>query len=392
MARDPLGKVIQGTVDATNSESATQTLQNDGFTVLKLEEDDQGLSLFPRRIKKNDIIFLTSQLAVMVDTGINLAAALEGIGEQEENPTLKSILRVLKNKVEAGEDFSLALASYPKHFDKTYISLVKSSEQTGTLGETLEQIATYLRKELDNRNKVKAALTYPLVMLCLAVGVTIFLLTFVMPKFTPLFKRKGVELPTPTIIMMAASESLINYWYLWLLGVAALVIGFLYGRKTEPGRKILDWIKINLPIVGPMFRKVTISRSLHTLGAMVKNGVAMLEAIKLSSEVAGNYYYEQVWMRVHEEITNGRRIADALVEEPLFPKTLVQMIGAGEETGKLDYVLKKVSTYYDGEVETSLKTVTSLIEPLLIMVMGSVVGTIGLSLLLPIFSLSRGGH
>ena len=170
----------------------------------------------------------------------------------------------------------------------------------------------------------------------------------------------------------------------------ALVLTYVFGRKTETGRKFLDWLKINLPVIGPMTRKVTLSRCVRTLGTMVASGVSMLEAIRLTSEIASNWYYERAWLAVLEQITEGRRIADALQEEKdLFPPTLVQMIGAGEETGKLDIVLAKVSAYYDREVETTLKATTSLIEPLMICAMGVIVGGIALGLLMPIFQLSR---
>jgi len=387
-ARDPLGKVREGEIDADTIEVAAQRLRQDGLAILHLDEDTDG-SLFPRRVSKSDIIYLTSQLAVMVDTGITLSTALAGISEQEENPTLKKILIDLQRSVESGDDFSSALGRYPALFDKTFISLVKASEATGTLGEMLERIAAYLRKELETRGKVRAALAYPTVMLVLAIAVTVFLLTFVLPKFTPLFSRQGMQLPKPTIVMMALSHYLIDFWYLWIVGLVGGTIGFVYGKKTEPGRKIWDWIKISTPIVGPMFRKVTISRSVRTLGTMIASGVPMLEAIQLSAAVAGNYYFERLWMDVQIHVMAGNQICEALARNRLFPRMLVQMISSGEETGKLDMVLVKVSNYFDQEVETSLKTVTSMIEPIMITVMGVIVGGIGLGMLLPIFSLSK---
>ena len=218
---------------------------------------------------------------------------------------------------------------------------------------------------------------------------TIFLLTYILPKFTPLFKSKGTQLPRPTLILMSLSDAILGYWYLWLIGVAAAIALFLYGRKTKPGRKILDWIKINTPIVGPMFRKVAISRGIRTLGTMLGSGVPVMESIRLAGAVSSNIYYEQLWGNVLDEVAGGKRICEILKGNPLFPRVLVQMISAGEDTGKLDEVLQKVSAYYDREVETSLKATTSLIEPIMISVMGVVVGTIGLALMLPIFSLSK---
>jgi type IV pilus assembly protein PilC len=347
------------------------------------------VDLLPRRIKLNDIIFVTSQLAVMVETGINVSTALGSIAEQEANPALKHVLLDLRGRVEAGEDLSSALARHPKQFDKTYVALIKAAEQTGKLGEMLETVSSYLRSQLETRQKVRAAMAYPSIMAVLAVGVTIFLLTYILPKFEPLFTKKGVKLPKPTIVMMAASDILLDYWPLWIALAVGLLATWFFGRKTQTGRQAIDWLMINIPIIGPMCRKVTISRSLRTLGTMVASGVSMLDAIRLTGEVAGNYYYEQIWMRVLNEITQGNRIVESLRHETLMPPTLVQMIGAGEETGKLDTVLAKVSGYYDREVETSLKATTSLIEPLMICIMGVIVGGIALGLLMPIFQLSR---
>lgn len=389
--RDPLGNVHDGTLEATNADDATQQLRRDGFQVLELDEADGEADggLFPRRVSKSEVIYLTSQLSIMVDTGITLSAALSGILEQEQNPTLRKTLTELKSSVEGGEDFSAALARYPKLFDRTYVSLVKAGEATGTMGQMLDRVATYLRKELETRGKVRAAMAYPMVMMLMAMGVTIFLLTYILPKFTPLFAARGAQLPMPTKIMMGISHVILGYWYLWLAGLVAAVTGFLAGRRTEPGRRLLDWVKIRLPILGPMFRKVAISRSIRTLGTMLGSGVPMLDSLRLSAEVSGNYHYEKLWQEVLHQVTSGKRICEVLAANSLFPRVLVQMIASGEETGKLDYVLERVSTHYDQEVETALKTATSLIEPIMISVMGVIVGGIGLALLLPIFSLSK---
>ncbi len=387
--RDPLGNTHDGVIGAATIEEASQQLSRDGFQVVEIDEADGAGGLLPQGVSKNDIIYVTCQLAIMVDTGITLATALSGIVEQEANPTLRRLLVDLRDRVEAGEDFSRALARHPKHFDKTYISLVKASEATGTLGATLERIAEYLRKEVETRAKVRAAMAYPAVMMVMAAGVTVFLLTYILPKFTPLFQSKGTELPGPTLLMMTLSDALLGYWYLWLAGAAVLLAGFVYGKRTEVGTRALDWIRINAPIVGPMSRKVTISRSIRTLGTMLRSGVPVMDAIKLAGEVSGNYYYESLWEHVLHEVTGGKRMCEVLAGNPLFPRVLVQMIASGEETGKLDSVLERVSVYYDREVETAIKATTSMIEPIMIALMGVVVGTIGLALLLPIFSLSR---
>jgi type IV pilus assembly protein PilC len=388
--RDPLGNVLNGRLDAASQDDAAQQLRRDGFQVLDLDEAD-GEGLFGSHISRNDIIYTTAQLAIMVDTGITLSAALAGIVEQEQNPGLRRVLNDLKDAVESGDDFSSALARFPKLFDKTYVSLIKASEATGTLGPMLERISCYLRKEAESRGKVRAAMAYPMVMMVLATGVTIFLLTYILPKFTPLFKAKGKLLPGPTRLMMGLSDAILGYWPFWIAGIALVVVGLLYARRTESGRMFFDLLKIRLPILGPMFRKIAISRSIRTLGTMLASGVSILDSLKLCGEVAGNYHYERLWDIVRDQVTSGKRVCEVLSGHPLFPRVLVQMIAAGEETGKLDYVLERVSTYYDQEVDTALKTTTSLIEPIMISVMGLVVGTIGLALMLPIFSLSKPG-
>jgi len=388
--RDPLGKVHEGLLEAGSLEDAAQQLRRDGFQILELQEAEQSEgSLWPRRVSKQELIYFTTQLALMVDTGIPLATAIGGILEQETNPTLRKVLEQLKKSIEAGEDFSAALAEHPKLFDRTYVALVKASEASGALGSMLDRIAGYLRKELETRGRVRAAMAYPMVMLVLAIGVTIFLLTYILPKFIPLFASRGVELPKMTRMVMGVSHVLTDYWYFWLAGLVLLIVGFSWGRRTPVGRQMLDWVKIQMPILGPMFRKVAISRSLRTLGTMLASGVPMLDSLRLSAEVAGNCHYEQLWNRVLDQVTGGKRICEVLVTSPLFPRVLVQMIAAGEETGQLHVVLQRVSAYYDQEVEMAIKTATSMIEPLMISLMGVVVGGIGMALLLPIFSLSR---
>ena len=392
--RDTKGKVLDGELDAPNLEAASQQLRQDGFSVVELEtaeDQDSGEGLFPRRISKNEIIYITSQLAVMADTGITLSTALQGIREQEENPTLKRVLGELQSAVESGEDFSTALSKHPKLFNKTYVSLIRASEATGTMAEMLERIAGYLRKETETVGRVRAALAYPAVMLVVATGVTIFLLTYVLPKFAPLFNRPGAKLPGVTKFMMVASDSLLGWWWAWLGGITLAIVGLYFFRKTPTGRRTIDTIKLRLPLMGTLFRKVAISRSIRTLGTMMASGVPVLEAIKLSADVSGNYHFEKLWQDVGNQVTEGNRIADSLMRSRLFPRMLIQMIKSGEETGKLDTVMLKISNFYDQEVETTLKSVTSMIEPIMITVMGVIVGGIGMALLLPIFSLSKPG-
>src|SRR5438552_6286499 len=227
-ANDPLGELVEGTMEVSSREEAIARLKREGLNVLELEEQSGGFELMPRRIRQAEIIFTTNQLAVMVETGITLSQALGSIAEQEGNPALRKVLLDLKSSVESGDDFSTALSRHSKHFDKTYISLIKASEQTGTLGQMLDTVSIYLRSQLETRQKIRAAMAYPGVMATLALGVTILLLTYILPKFEPLFSRKGVKLPKITIFMMQASNLLLNYWPYWIVGAVALILTYVF--------------------------------------------------------------------------------------------------------------------------------------------------------------------
>lgn len=393
-ARDPMGNLLEGDVDATSEDDAKEQIRREGLTLLDLSGESAGfqLQLFAPRVKRQTIIYTTNQLGLMVETGITLSTALNSVAQAEDNQTWKKVLEGLRETVESGEDFSTALSRYPKYFDETYVSLVKASESTGTLGEMLDRIATYLRRDFETRAKVRSAMAYPCVMLCMSVGIVIFLLVWVFPRFAPLFDRRGIELPKPTQVMLAISHFLTGYWYVAIGLAVALIVGFIWGKRTGPGREAWDWLKIRIPVLGPMFRKVIIGRSIRTLGAMLAGGVPLLTALELCSRVSVNIHYRRMWERVSDSVTEGKQICAALNGDPLMPSTLVQMIAAGEDTGKIDVVLARVSAFYDSEIEQTLKAATSIIEPVMIGVMGIVVGGIAMSLMLPIFSLSQMPH
>ena len=392
-ARDASGRVREGDIDAASAEEATRKLRQDGLYLLSLNQGAKasastGLALFQKRIKRSDIIYLTNQLAIMIDAGVSLASALEGLSRQTDAPAMQRMLLALKEDVESGETLSGALAKFPRYFDRTYVNLVKASEASGQLGKMLDRIAIQSRGELDTRKQVQGALTYPAAMLVMCVGVSVFLLTYVFPKITPMFESKGLELPTPTKIMMVMSHALTTYWYLFVLGVG-LIAGFIvYAGRHRWGRLAFDWMWLNIPILGAVMRKVAISRSLRTLATTINAGVPMLEALQLSGGVANNLLYEEIWVHVADQVTGGRQIHEALGGNKLFPATLLQMISSGESTGKLGQVLNKVSDYYDREVATSIKSATSMVEPIMVAAMGGIIGTIALGMLLPIFKLS----
>jgi len=325
----------------------------------------------------------------MVSTGISLPNALDGIAAQTDNPTLARVIRDLKGAVEAGQDFSAALARYPKYFDKTCVQLVLAGETSGALGEMLERVVEQGRRDAESRGKVRAALTYPAIMVVASIAASVFLLVYVFPKFTPLFQARGIALPLPTRIMMAVSDFFVYRWYVALALAVAAVGGFLWLSRTRAGRRYLDQAKLNLPVLGPLFRRASLVRSLRTLANMLGAGVPLMQALQLTAQVSGNVWFEEEWERVADGVLEGKQIHQIMESSELFPPTLVQMIAAAEQSGTLDKVLARVADYYDRDLDVAIKSATSVLEPAIIFVMGGVIGTIAMSLMLPIFTLSR---
>lgn len=393
-ASDGAGETRTGVIEATSVSEALRKLRRDGNYVLAIDtatDDiaDEDVGFIPRRVTRREIIYVTSELAVMVETGITLSTAIGNIIEQAENPGLVRVLKELKSAVEAGDDFSSALSRHPKLFDKTFVQLVKASEASGSLGAMLERIVEQGRREMESEGKVRAALAYPMVMLFASIASSIFLLAYVFPKFTPIFKGRGITLPIPTRVMIAISDTLTGFWYLLLGGVFLLIAIFIWFRRTPWGQRIADKLKLNVPVLGNMFRKAAISRSIRTLSTMLSSGVPMLQAIRLCGQVSGNILYEEDWNKIAEGITEGQQIHECMQTNLRFPRALVQMIAAGEQTGKLGPVLTRLSDFYDRELENAIKTTTTMIEPIMVCFMGVVVGSIAMALLLPIFTLSR---
>lgn len=395
--RDASGKIKEGELNAASSAEATKQLRQDGVYILALTEaaarsgsGGAGLALFQRRVSRADIIYLTNQLAIMVDAGVPLSTALDGIAKQAENPSLQRVMQTIQRDVEGGDDLSAALAKHPKLFDTMYVNLVKASEASGLLSQMLERIASQSRKELETIQKVRGALMYPGAMFVMCVGVCTFLLTFVFPKLTPMFATRKLSLPGPTKVMMFVSGVLTEQWY-WIVAALVLIVGaIIYVRSQRWGRFGFDWLWLHLPVFGPLMTKVALSRSMRTLATTINAGVPMLDALQLSGGTANNMLYEESWKNVADKVEAGKQIHEVLEGNKLFPATVVQMISSGEKTGKLGMVLNKVSDYFEREVETSIKTATSMIEPLMVAVMGGVIGTIALAMLLPIFKLSTG--
>jgi len=343
---------------------------------------------FERGPSRKDILNFTNQLAVMVRAGISLQDSLESIAEQNNNQKFKLIVTDLKNRIEAGQSFSQALAEHSAVFSDLYINMVAAAEISGSLSGMLEKLADYLGSEAETRSQIKGACVYPAIIATMAVTVTVFLLCFVLPKFTAIFAGKEHLLPTPTKVLMASSAIMRGYWYLIVAVVGASMWGFWYLIGTKGGRMWWDKTKLRLPLVKTLCRSLYITRSLHTMGVLTKAGVPILNTISITAQIAGNALYKAMWLSVYEEVRQGKKIASSLNQCNLMPDNVTQMIKSGEDSGTMSDVLKDVSDYYAKELKNVIKMVTSMIEPIMIVLMGVLVGFIAMSIILPIFKMS----
>jgi len=394
--RDPGGQVTAGVIEASSIQQATNLLRGRGY-VLNIAATSLNVGNILERVRTvsfqmgpglKDVFTFTNELAVMIKAGINIRNAIGGIAEQIENPKFKQMITQIKLDVEAGQAFSEALAKYPKVFSPLYVNMVRASELSGNFGHMLERVASYLAQQVETRNMIRGAMVYPAIIAVMAVVTTIFLLTFVLPKFTTLFHGKEHLLPKPTVFLIALSDFLRFHWYVVVGAVIALGGTFYYAIRTPTGSFYWDTVKLRVPLFKKMFRALYITRGMHTMGELVNAGVPMLETLAITAEVSGNALYKEMWQEVHSAVKQGGKIAQPLAAGKLLPRNVTQMISAGEESGKLGEVLADISEYYAKELRNTIKSVTAMIEPLMIVIMGALVGFIAMSIILPIFKMS----
>ena len=389
--RDAAGHSRTGVVQAEDIEEASRALRKPGTMVLDIHPEraeDAGLHA-TRRVKRDEVIFFANQLAVMVDTGVILTEALDAIAQQTENPTFQAIVRDLSDDVKGGEEFSRALEKFPKVFSGLFVALMKASEASGTMGTMLVRISGYLTQEREIRKQIKGAMTYPLCMLGFCVLVVVGMLVFILPRFEKIYAGKGAVLPLPTRFLLALSGGLIAYWPIILIGLAGGgVLLYLYVRSPA-GRYAVDKMRISVPLIGRMYRKAYLARTLRTMGAMMTSGVSVLEGLEITARAAGNDVYARIWRDVAEEVKEGATISECLYNCKRLPRTIVQMLDAGERTGKLGLVMNRVAAFCEADLKVAVKTMTGMIEPAMIIIMGFIIGGIAMALLLPIFSLSK---
>ena len=337
---------------------------------------------------RKDILSFTNQIAVMVRAGMSITDSLGAIAEQQQNRKFKAVITDLRDKIEGGRSLSQALAEHPKIFSELYVNMVASAEVSGSLSEMLQKLAEYLDADAETRSQIKGAMVYPIIIAVMAVLVTIFLLTFVLPRFTAIFAGKEHLLPATTKFLMAGSTFLRSYWFLIIPAVGASIGGFLYFIGTNTGRQWWDKTKLVLPLIRTLCRSLYITRGLHTMGVLTGAGVPILDTISITAQISGNVLYKDMWLGVYDEVRQGKKIASSLSRYELMPTNVVQMIRSGEDSGTMSDVLGDVSDYYARELKTVIKTTVSMIEPIMIVLMGILVGFIAMSIVLPIFKMS----
>lgn len=393
-AKDGPKKIIEGSIEAESEQAALSKLTKIGYfpISIKIEKvgeisSSQKFYLF-KKIKLHDLAIFTRQLADLLDSGLTLANALRIIHDQTENKFFKSILSSIRNQVEEGVPFSEAIKLHPKIFSKLYISMSRSGETGGMMGEILNRLADFAETQEQLENKVKAALAYPAVMASVGIVTIFVLITFVIPKIVGMFEDLGQALPLPTTILVNVSDLVINYWYLLLSAIALFVIFFARLKKTKEGQLYIDRIKLGFPVFGQLINKAEIARFSRTLATLLANGVPILESLEVVRDTMQNTVLRKDADGAYALVRDGKSLAVGLSKGKYFPIFITNMIAVGEEGGQLEKALFKVADSYDKQLDNAVKVMTSLLEPILILTMGLVVGFIVISMLLPIFQIN----
>ena len=345
------------------------------------------------RAKSNDLILFTTQLAIMLDSGVILSDALDAIAEQAADAKFKAIILDISERVKGGETFSKAISCYPCTFNSMYISMVRASEASGRMVEMLTVLTSYQSFEADTRKQIRSAMTYPFIMVLMAIAATGTLMFFVLPRFMRIYASRGASLPKLTQVLVGVSKVLGNFEAMTSIVTTIVIVGGVlwYWSRTPGGRRILDGVKIHTPIIGTMFVDMVVTRSMRIMATMVNTGVRLLDAIRVIEGAVDNYYFQQLWAQVDEKIQDGYQLSEAIMiakDSKLISPGIIQMLRAGEKSGRLGEVCDKVSIFYQKQLETSIRNVMTLIEPVMITILGAIIGTIAIALLLPVFRVS----
>jgi type IV pilus assembly protein PilC len=394
--KDKNGKLVEGSLEAENAQLVVSKLRSMGYVPIEIQQTggatlqrELKLPGFSDRVKLKDVAVFSRQFATMINSGLSLLRSLNILAEQTESKALAEIVNQVRMAVEKGSSLSQAMSKHPKAFGRLYVSMVRAGEVGGALDSVLLRLADTIEKQVELRRKVKSAMTYPLVVAILVLTIVAAMLLFVIPMFEGIYKQLGGTLPAPTQFLINLSKFLRNLWYVVFAGIIGGTIGFRKWIASEEGRKQWDAIKLKVPIFGKLVRKTALARFSRTLSALVRSGVPILESLDIVAETAGNHVVATAVRETQAAVKRGDPLSKKLEEHPVFPPMVVQMMAVGEETGALDEMLDKIADFYDQEVEATVDAMTSLIEPLLIVVMGVCVGGMIISLYLPMFNIIK---
>jgi type IV pilus assembly protein PilC len=394
--KDKTGKVVEGSLEADSAQLVVGKLREMGYVPIEIQQQGgAGLKKelkipgFTDRVKLKDVAVFSRQFATMINSGLSLLRSLYILADQTENKALAAVINQVRLDVEKGSSLSAALAKHPKAFNRLYISMVRAGEIGGVLDSVLLRLADTIEKQVELRRKVKSAMTYPVVVAILVLLIVTAMLLFVIPMFEDLYRELGGKLPAPTQILINVSKLARKLWFLIIGGEIALVFGFRKWINSEEGRKRWDALKLRMPIFGGLVRKTALARFGRTLSALVRSGVPILESLDIVAETSGNYVVASAVRDTQQAVKRGDPLSRKLEDHPVFPPMVVQMMAVGEETGALDEMLDKIADFYDQEVEATVDALTSLIEPLLIVVMGICVGGMVIALYMPMFNIIK---
>jgi len=386
-AKDPKGKIVEGEIEASDNLDAVKKLKNQKFSVISVTESKKKLK--GAKVQSKDIVVFSRQLSTLVSSGVPIIQSLSILESQAENKSFARVIARIKSDIESGLSISDAMAKHPKVFSELYVSMIKAGEVGGILDTILDRLSTYLESAAALRDKVKSALMYPMIVGGIAVLITIFLVIFVIPIFKGIFASFGAELPFITRVVIGVSD-FIKYNIIY---IAVVIGGGVYGFKryirTQKGRKKVDGILLKLPVFGIILKKVAIAKFSRTLGTLIKSGVPILQALETVAKTSGNKVIEEIILDSMKSIKEGGKISEPLKKNDIFPSMVVQMIAVGEETGSLDNMLFKIADFYDQEVDAAVKGLTSMIEPLVMVFMGVVIGFIVIAMFVPMFQMGE---
>jgi type II secretory pathway component PulF len=391
-ARTKAGDFKKGLVTAASQSKAEQLLSDNGLIIISLKEEHESwtnkLDIFSNRVSYKDLVLFSRQFSTLVAARVPIVQSLRILESQVSNKGLIKITKSLVSSVESGESLSLALSKHPRVFGNIYISLVKSGEASGQVAESLNYLADQLEKDYDLRSRVKSAMTYPAFVLSALVVVGVLMFKFVLPNLVSVLKEQNAELPFVSKLLIGFTDFFEVYWWLVLLGLAGIAIGVRLYVQTESGRYVWDRLKMRLPIIGQVLEKIYLARFSRNLATLVSGGIPIIQSLRIISEIINNVIYRDILLEAAQQVTNGKSISDSLAHHKEFPPLVTQMVRVGEQTAQLDSILLKLAVFYEKEVDAKVSTLSSLLEPIIMLILGLGVGILVAGVLLPIYNLA----